>query len=135
MNSVVLWMADQTCPLLPYIGLQACATGTDLYLVGVAGWIFGGVGLLMLMGISEAIEDRKATPRKQVAQNLHRASSSTQLALIEPTRHPNNHSLAASHFTHRRIRPLRRLPSHKLADKSLHGQSADTSNHSIHPLA
>lgn len=124
MNSVVLWMAEQICPLLPYIGLRACTATTDLYLVGVAGWIFVGLGLLMLMGISEAIEERKAAQRKQAAENPHRAPSSPQLAVIEPTRHPHNYSLAASRFTHRRIRPLKRLPSDKLADLSQHTQSA-----------
>jgi hypothetical protein len=123
MGGVAFWMAEQICPLLPYLGLHACTTGTDLYLVGVAGWIFGGIALLMLMGISEEMESRKVAPKKHVAQNPHRAPSSTQLAIIEPTRRPNNHSLAASHFTHRRIRPLKRLPSDKLADKSQHRQS------------
>ena len=68
MGNIAFWMADQICPLLPYLTLHACSATTDLHLVGVAGWIFGGVGLLMLMGISDDIECRKAARRTQVAK-------------------------------------------------------------------
>ena len=59
-RSLALWMSDQLCPLLPYVGAHACWTSSDQYLVGMAGWIFAGTILLMLMGISENIESRKA---------------------------------------------------------------------------
>ena len=119
MNGVVLWMADQICPLLPYVGLRACSAATDLYLVGVAGWVFGGIGLLMLMGISEVIEDRKGSQRKQASQKPHRTSFSAQLAIIEPTLQLTQHSFAARRSTHKRVRPLKRLnPSATVAELS-----------------
>ena len=59
-ESLALWMSEQLCPLLPYVGAHACWTSSDQYLVGIAGWIFAGTILLMLMGISENIENRKA---------------------------------------------------------------------------
>ena len=59
-ESLALWMSDQLCPLLPYVGAHPCWTSSDQYLVGIAGWIFAGTILLMLMGISENIESRKA---------------------------------------------------------------------------
>lgn len=117
MDSAVLWMADQICPLLTYIGLSACTAKTDLYLVGVAGWIFGGLGLLMLMGISEATEDRKAAQGKHAAQKPHRTSFSAQLAIIEPALHMAHHSSYARRLKHKRVRPL----------KGRHGSRAKTS--------
>ena len=111
MNGVVLSMADQICPLLPYVGLRACSAATDLYLVGVAGWVFGGIGLLLLMGISEVIEDRKVSLGKPVAPKPHRTSFSNQLAIIEPTLHLTQHSFAARRLKHKRVRPLKRLHS------------------------
>jgi hypothetical protein len=59
-ESLALWMSDQLCPLLPYVGAHPCWTASDQYLVGMAGWIFAGTLLLLLMGISETIESRKA---------------------------------------------------------------------------
>jgi hypothetical protein len=53
MASFAFWMADHVCPLLAYFGVHACTTTTNLHLVGVAGCIFSGVALLMLMGISD----------------------------------------------------------------------------------
>lgn len=60
MDSLALWMAERICSLLPYLGLHACSAVADQYLVGVAGWIFSGILLLMLMGVSDEMERRKA---------------------------------------------------------------------------
>lgn len=118
----MLWMADQVCPLLAYVGLGACTPKTDLYLVGVAGWIFGGLGLLMLMGIAEAIEDGKAE-RKRSAQEADRVSSSLQITITDPNRHPPNDARAVRRLIHRRVRPLKRLPPATLADIIPHSPS------------
>jgi len=78
MDNLAFWMAEQICSLLPHLGLHACGAAADQYLIGVAGWIFGGIILLVLMGISDEIERRKA------ARRTHAVSKSPNaVALIE----------------------------------------------------
>ena len=103
-ESLALWMSDQLCPLLPYVGAHACWTASDQYLVGMAGWIFAGTILLMLMGISETIESRKAK----------RPSVRSSVPVLE-TRAPALQSphvfdvMAVSRApTHRRVRRMKR---------------------------
>jgi hypothetical protein len=118
MNSLVLWMAEQVCSLSLHIGLSACSTTSNFYQVGVAGWIFGGFGLLMLLGIAEAFVHRRAAQEKQVVQDNGAASFIVVTTI--PIR-PNNHSVVASRFRHSRVRPFKRAQRDKLAAL---GQSA-----------
>jgi hypothetical protein len=118
MNSLVLWMAEQVCSLSAHIGLSACSTTNNFYQVGVAGWIFCGFGLLMLLGIAEALAHRNAAQKKQVVQN-----SSAIVVTTMPTRQ-NKHSVTAHRFRHSRVRPLKRTQRDKLTSLSEHGQSA-----------
>jgi hypothetical protein len=118
MNSLVLWMAEQVCSLSSHIGLSACSTTNNFYQVGEAGWIFCGFGLLMLLGIAEALAHRNAAQEKQVVQD--NSAASLIVVTTIPTR-PNNHSVPASRFRHSRVRPLKRAQRDKLAGL---GQSA-----------
>lgn len=110
MNNAVAWMAEQVCPLLPYIGVHACAAGADLYLVGIAGWIFGGVGLLMLMGISEEIETRKVARRPPQMAGAAPLPQPNGDASTHPAAGASDDSRLASRRRQRsRFRHLRRL--------------------------
>jgi hypothetical protein len=82
-------MADQVCPLLGYFGVHAC----NLHLVGVAGWIFSGIALLMLMGISDHIKNRRAARRAQTISVESVGPQSVrqgpiQLHKVRPSREP-----------------------------------------------
>jgi hypothetical protein len=67
MDSLAFWMADQVCPLLVFLGIHACIPTTNLHLVGVAGWIFSGVALLMLMGFIDYMANRRAARRARAS--------------------------------------------------------------------
>ena len=103
-------MAAQICPLLPSIGLQACGAANDFYLVGVAGWIFGGIGLLMLMGISDDIENRKAARRAQITKDSFALKLTSDAPIqLQATSHSAEAPLVAkSRPLHGRVRSLRR---------------------------
>lgn len=85
MNNLALWMAEQICSLQPYLGLHACGAVADHYLIGVAGWIFGGIFLLMLMGISDEIERRKAARLMREFPDIPKAVSLTGNASAQQT--------------------------------------------------
>ena len=119
MDDLAVWMAAQICPLLPSFGLHACGAPNDLYLVGVAGWIFGGIGLLMLMGISDEIENRKAARRAQVAKETLKLTSHASI------QHSAEVPLVAKpRLVRSRVRSLRRPnPFHDRADAEKRVQS------------
>ena len=108
MDNVAFWMAEQVCPLLPYLGLHACSATTDVYLAGVAGCIFGGVALLALMGISDEIENRKAALRAQIEERS-RVLKLTREAPIQQISHsPERPVLAKRRPPHSRVRSMGR---------------------------
>lgn len=108
MDHVVSWMAEQVCPLLPYLGLRACTTATNLYLLGVASWIFGGVGLLMLMGISEAIEERKAARRAHIAKTSHVVKLTGNAPIQQTSPNAEHPVVATRRPLHSRVRSMSR---------------------------
>jgi hypothetical protein len=115
MNGVAFWMAEHVCPLLTYLGLHACSTATDLYLVGVAGWIFGGIGLLMLMGISDEIETRKATRR--MVQTSHALELTRNAPIQQMPQSAERPVPAKRRPIHHRVRSMsRRNPVDHRAD-------------------
>jgi len=110
MDSLALWMAERICSLLPYLGLYACGAVADQYLVGVAGWIFGGILLLMLMGVSDEMERRKAA-RSARARELSQRPAIITLAQ-DTSGQPTPHSEGVAdpgrgRPTYTRVRSLR----------------------------
>ena len=91
MGRFAFWMADQVCPLLASVGIHACSTTTNLQLVGVAGWIFSGICLLMLMGISDHIANSRARRRAQASGEPFAPKSARraiELHKTQPRREP-----------------------------------------------
>lgn len=89
MNSLVMWMAEQICPWLQHFGFLSGAVPNP-YLIGVAGWIFGGIGLLALMGISEHLESGKAKLREAKVDD-------TRPLLLLAQEMPVQHSQISAH--------------------------------------
>ena len=106
MDNLAIWMAHQLCPLLSQVGFRVCAPVGNQYLLGIAGWIFCGAGLLMLMGIAEHVKIRIATRAAVLSPSQSRSAMPDK-----PEQQIDySQSVARPMHRYRRLRHIRRFP-------------------------